>query len=221
MELSEISTKTGAAPVAKDLSTKGNMSADFETFLKMLTVQMQNQDPLNPVDSADYATQLATFSGVEQQVQTNDLLRGLGGQLGASGLAALSGWVGMEARAAGAAYYDGAPLSVVPVVAQGAERAELIARDASGRVADRMPISTDGKAVQWSGTTATGPSAKPGFYTFETMSYAMDDVLGQSASDVYAKVTEVQLKNGENVVVLAGGATVPASQVTAVRQAVR
>ena len=41
-------------------------SSDFETFLKMLTVQMQNQDPLNPVESTDYAVQLATFSGVEQ-----------------------------------------------------------------------------------------------------------------------------------------------------------
>ena len=53
------------------------ISSDFETFLKMLTVQMQNQDPLNPVDSSDYAVQLATFSGVEQQAQTNDLLKGL------------------------------------------------------------------------------------------------------------------------------------------------
>jgi len=48
----------------------------------MLTVQMQNQDPLNPVDSSDYAVQLATFSNVEQQVQTNDILRELQSQMG-------------------------------------------------------------------------------------------------------------------------------------------
>ena len=39
-------------------------SSDYETFLKMLTVQMQNQDPLNPVESSDFAAQLATFSSV-------------------------------------------------------------------------------------------------------------------------------------------------------------
>ena len=42
------------------------ISSDFDTFLRMLTVQMRNQDPLDPIDSADYAVQLATFSGVEQ-----------------------------------------------------------------------------------------------------------------------------------------------------------
>ncbi len=58
------STLTGLNANPKNESSS-NISADFETFLKMLTVQMQNQDPLNPVDSSDYATQLATFSGVE------------------------------------------------------------------------------------------------------------------------------------------------------------
>ena len=48
--------------------------ADFETFLKILTAQIQNQDPINPIDSSDYATQLATFSSVEQQVLANSHL---------------------------------------------------------------------------------------------------------------------------------------------------
>ena len=63
------------------------ISSDFETFLKMLTAQMENQDPLNPMDSADYAVQLATFSSVEQQVLTNDLLQAMTLQLGSSGMA--------------------------------------------------------------------------------------------------------------------------------------
>ena len=62
-------------------STRSQISSDFDTFLKMLTAQMQNQDPFNPIDSTDYATQLATFSGVEQQTRTNDLLTNLGSQI--------------------------------------------------------------------------------------------------------------------------------------------
>ena len=76
--------------------SQSGISSDFETFLRMLTAQMKNQDPLNPVESADFATQLATFSGVEQAVLTNDLLRGLSLQIGVSGLAS---WVGKEVRA--------------------------------------------------------------------------------------------------------------------------
>ncbi|MFV2001871.1 MAG: flagellar hook capping FlgD N-terminal domain-containing protein, partial [Paracoccaceae bacterium] len=55
-----------------------NVNSDFETFLKLLTTQLKNQDPLKPVDSSDFAVQLATFSSVEQQVKTNDLLTSLG-----------------------------------------------------------------------------------------------------------------------------------------------
>lgn len=53
----------------------GLTEGDFTTFLTMLATQIKNQDPLNPMDGADFAVQLATFSGVEQQVQTNMLLQ--------------------------------------------------------------------------------------------------------------------------------------------------
>ena len=71
-------TASSAAPAA----AKPRITSDFDTFLQMLTAQMKNQDPLNPIESADFATQLATFSSVEQAVLTNDLLRGLMSQTG-------------------------------------------------------------------------------------------------------------------------------------------
>jgi flagellar basal-body rod modification protein FlgD len=89
-------TQTAAAPAAATAKTP--ISSDFETFLLMLTTQMQNQDPLNPIESADFAVQLATFSGVEQQVKTNDLLQSLAQQMGIMGMSQLAGWVGMEAQ---------------------------------------------------------------------------------------------------------------------------
>lgn len=82
MEITQTqSNATVSAPTAQQATSKKEISSDFETFLRMLTVQMQNQDPLDPVDSSDYAVQLATFSNVERQVQTNDLLRELKGSL--------------------------------------------------------------------------------------------------------------------------------------------
>ena len=56
---------TPALGTDTDTASTSAISSDFETFLKMLTAQMENQDPLNPLDSQDFATQLATFSGVE------------------------------------------------------------------------------------------------------------------------------------------------------------
>ena len=224
--MTEITTTTrpaGAAPApatpAGQTGSTSKISSDFETFLKMLTVQMQNQDPLNPVDSSDYATQLATFSGVEQQVQTNDLLRALSGQLGTGGLSQLAGWVGMQARADMPAYFDGGPITVVPDVQRGADEAQLVVRDDSGAEVQRLGIRIDDGPLQWSGAGVDGTMLPTGVYTFETVSIASGAVVAETRSEVYATVTEVQVSGGVNTLVLAGGGTIPASSVTAVREA--
>lgn len=47
---------------------------DFDTFIKLLVAQMNNQDPTNPMDSTEFVAQLASFSVVEQTIKTNDKL---------------------------------------------------------------------------------------------------------------------------------------------------
>ena len=89
-ELTQIASPLAASTPANNTSNSNTnasskISSDFETFLLMLTTQLENQDPLNPIESQDFAVQLATFSGVEQQVLTNDLLSDLGQGFGSSG----------------------------------------------------------------------------------------------------------------------------------------
>ena len=60
----------------------------------MLTAQARNQDPLEPMDSSEYASQLAQFSMVEQQVFTNDQLTGLANVLGGNAMSTMANWVG-------------------------------------------------------------------------------------------------------------------------------
>jgi flagellar basal-body rod modification protein FlgD len=55
----------------------------FNSFIQLLTAQVQNQDPLAPMDSTQFVDQLATFSALEQQVRTNQLLEGMSGMLSA------------------------------------------------------------------------------------------------------------------------------------------
>ena len=54
--------------------TKSKTSVDYESFLKLLVAQMKNQDPTKPMESTDFVAQLATFSQVEQSVQSNTKL---------------------------------------------------------------------------------------------------------------------------------------------------
>jgi len=56
---------------------KKSSASDYETFIKLLVTQMKNQDPTEPVDATQYVSQLASFSAVEQAVQTNAKLEAL------------------------------------------------------------------------------------------------------------------------------------------------
>ncbi|MBS1301873.1 flagellar hook capping FlgD N-terminal domain-containing protein [Loktanella sp. SALINAS62] len=208
---------TGVPASAVTAATSNGIGADFERFLKMLTVQMQNQDPLDPIDSADYATQLATFSGVEQQVQTNDLLRIMTGQMAAGGLSQLAGWVGMEARTEGAVQFDGTPVTLVPNIHRSADDARLVVRDVAGTEVQRIHIPTDNAELTWAGVTTDGAPLPVGRYSFETVSIAGGEVLSQDPISVYGKVAEVRLEEGQNMVVLTTGQKIPAAEVTAVR----
>lgn len=217
----EISTsQTVAAPTATAAEAKPQISSDFETFLRMLTVQMQNQDPLNPVDSSDYAVQLATFSSVEQQVQTNDLLRSLQSQMGASDMAEMANWVGRDARVIAPVYVDGSPVTFYPSLEPGAERADVIIRNETGVEVGRIAIPPNENPVEWAGVTSDGFPYPTGTYTFDVLSYSGDDFLGSSIAATYAPVTEVRRDpNGGTVIVLNGDIEVSANEVTALRAA--
>jgi flagellar basal-body rod modification protein FlgD len=59
-------------------STTGlTLAGNFQTFLTLLTTQLQNQNPLDPLDTNQFTQQLVQFAGVEQQLKTNDQLTSL------------------------------------------------------------------------------------------------------------------------------------------------
>lgn len=193
------------------------VSSDFETFLKMLTVQLKNQDPLNPVESSDFAVQLATFSSVEQQVLTNDLLRGLSGQMGQMGMAQLASWVGMEARAAMPTYFDGFPVMIHPEPLPMADEARLVVRNAAEDVVQTLAIPLTGETYAWMGRDAAGQSLPAGVYTFEVESYVLGASQGSSPVALYARIVEARNEGGKTILVMEGGAMIDADQVTGLR----
>lgn len=206
-------TQTTPAQEASDA-----LSSDFETFLLMLTTQMENQDPLNPIESQDFAVQLATFSGVEQQVRTNDLLESLAGGLGASGLAQLAGWVGMEARSTAPALFDGAPLTLALDSAPGADSAVLVARNTFGIEVSRQETPLGQNTIEWAGTAQNATPLPAGQYSFTLESYSAGEILDVSAVASYARVTEARQGLNGVEVVLEGGVVVPSEQITALRE---
>jgi flagellar basal-body rod modification protein FlgD len=196
-------------------SGRPGLQSDYMTFLRMLTVQMQNQDPLNPMQASDFAVQLATFSGVEQATQTNQLLAAL---LGRTGLADLGGWVGMEARLFGGAWFEGDPITLAPDPALGAQTVTLVVRDQSGAIVDSRTLDPAATSYSWDGRRSDGTALPPGRYTFDLESRRGDDLIDSAPVAAYLPIREARMENGTTYLVLPGGLLVESGQVTGLRR---
>lgn len=211
----EITSALSAAGTAAS-GAQGTQS-DYQTFLNMLTVQMRNQDPLEPMNATDFAQQLATFSSVEQQTYTNQLLSAM---LGQGGLADLGGWVGMEARIYSGVWYSGEAIDLTPDPALGADSVTLIVRDDSGAIVDSRQIEPDTLSYRWDGLDSDGTLLPEGRYSFEIESRLGDEVLDTQPVAAYAPIQEARYEGGATMLVLPGGLWVESGAITGLRRPV-
>lgn len=193
------------------------LASDFDTFLKMLTTQVMNQDPLNPIDSSDYAAQLAQFSSVEQQVLTNDLLTNLASMLGTNGFGDLAGWIGREVRSDAPAYFDGTPVELSLAQAPAADDFVLEVYDDRGTLVQSIPLSPGLTRVDWSGTDDQGAPFPPGQYSFLVDNRVAGESIGVTKVATYNHVIEARVDSGQMYLMLEGGHRLTTDSVTGIR----
>ncbi len=197
------------------------ISSDFDTFIRMLTAQIRNQDPLNPMDSADFAVQLATFSSVEQQVKTNDLLVELGRQTASQSVGQLSAWIGKEARVHMPVAFDGKPVALTLPEAAANERLELVATDARGNEVQRLVVPGDGDDYLWTGRDTAGNVLPAGSYTLRAEAYLQDSRVAETPVAIHGRIAEVTQADGKVQLTLANGQKVSPNDVLGLRAAQR
>ncbi|WP_052362447.1 flagellar hook capping FlgD N-terminal domain-containing protein [Falsirhodobacter sp. alg1] len=207
-----------AVTTATAASKTTETSSDYQTFLKMLTTQLKYQDPMSPMESQEFAVQLATFSGVEQQTVTNQLLEKMGAKLDAMTLSDLSSWLGAEARVETPITVDGSGVTIYPQADDTADTAVLVVRDQGGAVVAREPISPSASSMVWMPSDATGNALTMGSYSLSTESYSGDVLLSTTAVAHYAKVTEARNGTDGTMLVLDNGTEVAASAVSSLRR---
>ncbi len=193
---------------------------NYDTFLKMMTTQIKNQDPLNPMSADQLAVQLATFSGVEQQTKTNDLLAQLLGQNALTGMGQMVGWVGKEARIAAPAYFDGAtPVTLSPNPAQAATKAVLVVKDQAGTEVSRTELPLGTADYAWQGRDAQGKALPKGVYNLTLESWQGDKVVDTSTVEHYGRISEIRSTSGGVSALLPGGVEALVADITAIREA--
>jgi len=200
-------------------TTNPGLASDFETFLKLLTTQIQYQDPLNPADSTEFVAQLATFSSVEQQVQTNTLLEDLKTVTNAQNFGAFANWVGMEVESTAARHFDGTPLSLSLPPAPLADKRVLVAYDTAGVAIANRSLPQDAlESFVWDGTDDTGGTLPNGTYIFKLQPFTADEPGALLPVNSYQRVSEIQITEGQSSLLLESGATVPTTAITSLRQ---
>lgn len=215
---------TAAAPPSNAVTRQADeaadvFQADFETFLKLLTTQLQFQDPLQPLESTQFVAQLAQFSTVEQQIQTNTALGKILDAMGASGAGALGAWLGKEVRGASTKTYEGGPVEVFMTDRElAAQKAELLVRGVDGAVVRTQAIDPRAQTAVWDGKTDLGAQAGPGTYAFETRYTLTDGKTEVKPAEVFGRVIEARRESDDSVsLMLEGGTVIPAAEVSALR----
>ena len=214
MEINDLNSLSRPIP---QQSNPQAITSDFQAFLKMLTTQMQNQDPLNPIESSDYAVQLATFSNVEQSVKTNQLLEAIQQQFGVMSMSQLAAWVGQEARASGPVLVDGDMIQLEYQVPAAADRAFLVVKDSQNAIVSRLSVDVAKGSLQWLPENSAGAPLTIGLYNLELESYSGEQLVSTSEVDHYARIIEAQGGIGGTHLILEGGVRIAAQDITALR----
>jgi len=214
-------TSTGSqsllASAAQGASSNG---ADFNMFLKLLTTQMQHQDPLDPMDTSEYTQQLVQYSQVEQSIQQTGALKDILSRLASQDMAQASSFIGREARfdtnISGISAGNGAAWTLAPE--RRASTMTVQVTDAAGRVVHERTLEPTATRFTWDGTLSDGTRAAEGAYrltvTARDSSGAAVDVGINGVGVVRDVITD-----GSSVSLGIGGVRVPLDYLVAVSAA--
>ncbi|WP_424934562.1 flagellar hook capping FlgD N-terminal domain-containing protein [Amaricoccus macauensis] len=216
---STTSQSSASAASASESAAANALTGDFNTFIQLLTAQMNNQDPLEPTSNTEFVAQLASFSAVEQQILTNDTLSALSEKLGVGQAGEVAAWIGKEVLVEGGyAQYSGTPVEVEVDAVDGAHSAVLVVRDATGTIVARQAANGGATTLTWDGTRSSGTAADHGLYSFQLESSATDGtVISTQRGKVFSAIDEVRLTEDGASLIASGGVTVAANDVTAIR----
>lgn len=94
-----VSSQNTSSVLDRINNSRTSLATNKETFLKLLTTQLKNQDPLSPTDTTQMTQQITSMTGVEQQLVTNDLLAALVGMNTGTGLSEGVSMIGKQVTA--------------------------------------------------------------------------------------------------------------------------
>jgi flagellar basal-body rod modification protein FlgD len=211
---------TIAGKGASTVSTSGKAIAEnFTQFLTLLTTQLKNQNPLEPLNTNEFTQQLVQFASVEQQLKSNQTLDSLLKSTQTANTTTALGFVGMQITADGVVSSLGKGEARWQLEAPRGGMATINIKNSAGQTvfSTTKQLDAGSQSFLWDGKTTGGVPAVDGDYS---VAIEAKDVTGQAMT---VGVEMSGIVNGvvfgpEGPVLRVGSASVPMSQVKSLRK---
>ena len=219
---SSVTAGAAASSAAQAAGTAGSqqLAGNFDTFLQLLTTQLQNQDPLDPLDTNQFTQQLVEFASVEQQVNMNTNLQTLiSMQQTAEATSALQ-LVGSTVTVGG----NSATLSNATntpaawsLTAQSPATANVTITNAAGQTAyaGTLALNSGTQNFTWNGQGSNGTTWPDGSYTLSINATGANGQAVPVSTQMEGTIGGVNLSQNPPTVIV-NGQNVQISQITAI-----
>ncbi len=215
-----VTNVNSAAQSQSTQSASKRLNENFDMFLMMLTTQLKNQNPMDPLDANKFTEQLVQYSSVEQQVAMNQSLDQLKAIMVAQNAASLVSYVGAEVTAQGnaAVLKDGKASWVFSTGTQ-AQSMQVEIRNEAGAVVATRSITPSGKdhTFEWDGKANDGTSLPAGTYRVTVTAKDAQGATMPVTTKVSGIVREIDFSTPEPTLMV-NGMKIPASAILSVRR---
>lgn len=182
-------------------NSSAQLASDFDDFLVLLTTQLQNQDPLSPMDSTEFTNQLVNFAGVEQQINANQKLDSLVSLGLGTGFSSSLGYVGKNVSyLSSETNFDGTHAVEIDYAITGGVSTDTTINilDESGRIVLSEKVSDDDSVENftWDGKDADGIVQPAGTYSVRVDALDANNNPLTTSTVVTGRVNGIETQNG-------------------------
>lgn len=203
--LPSATTGTGASPVSSALDNT-MIASNFTTFLTLLTTQLKNQNPLDPLDTNQFTQQLVQFAQVEQQMKSNDQLQTLISLQQSSQATAMLTFVGQTVVLDGSSTKMANGNASWNLNVSKPATATVTIQDANGQTVytSKVALNPGGQAFTWNGLGTNGAQYPDGAYKLTATAVDANNQNVPVAAEIQGTVDSVDLTQNPPVFTVAG-----------------
>ncbi len=216
-------TSAQQAAAQSNATSQQQLATNMNTFLELLTAQLQHQDPLNPMDTSQFTNQLVLFAQVQQQIDINQNLETMMGSQNNAALASSANYLGTGVTAVSSAlplqeskgtYYYTTPANTASV--------SVVITDSAGNIVSTQTGSaaTGTHTATWDGSNITGGTSPDGTYHLTVTATGTTGQTTQLDTAISGTVTAVAVDpNNNSPMVMLGSVGVDLTDIIQVQQA--